>query len=117
MEMCKSIDDVISALAKVPRADGHATKKRYIICTCGAQPTIVGSIWKGYGVKIQRYPVPTVRAWRFVTKDGAGDAFTGGLLYALMRRADLDSCVHLALYAAQMAVQRTKPGFTFDGRP
>ena len=89
----------------------------YFSRTHGPEATIVGSTWKGFGVKVQRYPVPAVPAWRFATKDGAGDAFTGGLLYALMCNADLDSSVHMALYAAQVAVQRTKPGFDFANPP
>merc|ERR1712098_859252 len=58
METCKTMDDIVSFLAKVARADTDPKKKRYVIVTCGARPTIVASTWQGYGVKIQRYPVP-----------------------------------------------------------
>lgn len=116
-EMGRSIDDIVSWLAKHPRADGDPRRKRYVIATCGQRPTIIASTWRGWGVKVQRFPVPPVRAHRFVCKDGAGDAFVGGFLYGLMREADTDSCVQMALYAAQVSVQRTKPGFTFKDRP
>lgn len=116
-EMGRTIDDIVSWFAKHPRADGDPRRKRYVIATCGNRPTIVASTWRGYGVKVQRFPVPPVKSWRFVSKDGAGDAFAGGFLYGLMRSADLDSCVQMALYAAQVAVQRTKPAFTFKDRP
>lgn len=117
MEACKTLDDIISWLARQPRADGNAKKKRYVIATCGPRPTLVAATWRGYGVKVTRYPVPVVPAWHLHCKDGAGDAFTGGILYSLMMKASLDSCVHMALYAAQNAVQRTKPGFVFKDKP
>merc|ERR1712087_253422 len=98
--MGKDIDAVVTWLGKLPRADGDPGKRRHIIATCGRQPTVVAATWQGYGVKVMRYPVPPVRAGRYVCKDGAGDAFVGGFLYALMHEADIDGCVQMALYAA-----------------
>merc|ERR1712080_620304 len=117
METCQSIDETVSWLAQIPRADGNSEKRRFIIATCGVQPAIVASSWKGDGVKVRSYPVPPVRSYQFTSKDGAGDAFAGGFVYGLMREADLDSCVQMALYAAQVAVQRAKPSFSFKDRP
>lgn len=104
-------------LAKMPRADGNERRKRLVIATNGTRPCVVASLWRGFGVKIQRFPVPPVRHGRFVCKDGAGDAFSGGFLFGLMKEADLESCVQMALYAAQGSVQRTKPEFAFNNRP
>mmetsp|Transcript_52880 Transcript_52880/g.113340 ORF Transcript_52880/g.113340 Transcript_52880/m.113340 type:complete len:398 (-) Transcript_52880:57-1250(-) len=116
-EDCKGIDAVVTWLAKLPRADGDLSKRRHVVSTCGKQPTLVASTWQGYGVKVQRYPVPPVRAGRYVCKSGAGDAFAGGFLYALMNDADVDSCVQMALHAGHAAVQRTGPRLTFKDRP
>merc|ERR1712039_175878 len=87
-----SIDATVTTFAKIPRADGNDKKKRHIVVTCGTSPCIVASLWRGFGVKVQRFPVPPVRSGRFVSKDGAGDAFAGGFLYGLMNEANLESC-------------------------
>merc|ERR1712173_21114 len=92
-------------------------KRRHIVATCGKNPAVVASTWRGYGVKIRRYPVQPIRAGRYVCKDGAGDAFAGGFIYALMHEADTDSCVQLALYAAHVAVQRTGHRLVFRDKP
>ena len=31
------------------------------------EPSTVAATWKGYGVKVQRYPVPPIRAGRRMT--------------------------------------------------
>jgi adenosine kinase len=116
-DMGKDIDSVVTWLAKQPRVDGDSRKRRHIVVTCGQQPTIVASTWRGFGVKVRRYQVPPVRPGRYVSKDGAGDAFAGGFLYALLHEADVDSCVLQGLYAARVAVQRTGPRFDFRDRP
>eukprot|EP00434_Breviolum_minutum_P023342 symbB.v1.2.020591.t1/scaffold1691.1/size105682/8 len=113
----QDVDSVATWLAKMPRSDGENWKRRHVVITCGDKPTLVASTWKGFGVKVQRYPVPPVRSRSFVRKDGAGDAFAGGFLYGLMHEADVDSCVQMALYCASVAVQRTSPGFSFKGKP
>merc|ERR1712241_1241241 len=91
--------------------------RRYIVATGGKNPAVVASTWKGYGVKVQRYPVQPIRAGRYVCKDGAGDAFAGGFLCGLIHEADVDSCVQMALYAAHIAVQRNGPRFAFRDMP
>ncbi|CAJ1330609.1 unnamed protein product [Effrenium voratum] len=113
----QDVDSVATWLAKMPRSDGDTQKRRHVVITCGDQPTILASTWRGYGVKVQRFPVPPVRSRSFARKDGAGDAFAGGFLYGLMHKADVDSCVQLALYCASVAVQRTGPGFSFKDKP
>ncbi|CAK0904841.1 unnamed protein product, partial [Prorocentrum cordatum] len=105
-----TIDEVVTWLSKMPRADGNASKRRYVVVTNGCQPVVVASTWQGYGVKVQRYPVPPVRAGRCGYKDGAGDAFAGGFLCGLQLQLDADGCVQLALHAALCAVERPGPG-------
>lgn len=109
------IDEIAAWVAKMPQADPK--KKRYVVVTDGHAPAIVASTWRGHGVKVQRYPIPPIRTGRLQCKDGAGDAFAGGFLHGLMQQADLDTCVASALYAAQVAVQRQGPHFTFKDRP
>jgi len=116
-DLAGDIDAVATWLGRLPRADGDPGRRRHIIATCGRRPTVVASTWRGYGVKVQRYPVPPLKAGRYVSKDGAGDAFAGGFLYGLMQGADVDGCVQMALYAAHAAVQRTGPRFTFKDKP
>ncbi|CAE7501966.1 ADK [Symbiodinium natans] len=115
--LCQDVDSVATWLARMPRSDGEVERRRHIVVTCGSRPSLVASTWRGYGVKVQRFPVPPVRNRSFVRKDGAGDAFAGGFLYGLMHEADVDSCVQLALYCASVAVQRTGPGYSFKDKP
>lgn len=115
--LAQDVDSVATWLARMPRSDGEVQRRRHIVVTCGSRPALVASTWRGYGVKVQRFPVPPVRNRTFVRKDGAGDAFAGGFLYGLMHEADVDSCVQLALYCASIAVQRTGPGYSFKDKP
>lgn len=113
----EGIDAVITWVAKVPRADGNPRGRRYVIATDGREPVTVGSPWRGFGVKIMRYPVPPVRSSRFVSKDGAGAAFAGGLLYGLQKALSIDSCMELALFAAHAFVQTPPPNIAYRERP
>eukprot|EP00929_Paragymnodinium_shiwhaense_P008692 TRINITY_DN112651_c0_g1_i1.p1 TRINITY_DN112651_c0_g1~~TRINITY_DN112651_c0_g1_i1.p1 ORF type:complete len:410 (+),score=90.26 TRINITY_DN112651_c0_g1_i1:59-1288(+) len=116
-EKTTSVDDIAAWVAKIPRADGNERKKRQVMVTNGTKPVLVASLWRGHGVRVQKFPIPPLRAGKFVCKDGAGDAFAGGFLYGLTRDADLDSCVQTALFAAHGAVQRTRPFFWYKDRP
>eukprot|EP00928_Gymnodinium_smaydae_P053087 TRINITY_DN37164_c0_g1_i1.p1 TRINITY_DN37164_c0_g1~~TRINITY_DN37164_c0_g1_i1.p1 ORF type:complete len:421 (+),score=107.29 TRINITY_DN37164_c0_g1_i1:162-1424(+) len=116
-DAARGLEGALDWLAKIPRADGNERRRRRVIATAGSRPCVLASTWRGYGVVVQRFPVPPVRTGRFVTKDGAGEAFAGGFLYGLMREATLESCVQLALFAAQAAVQRTRPAFVFKDKP
>merc|ERR1719230_1388506 len=46
-------DAAATWLAKVPRADGNEKRKRHVVATNGTRPSVVASLWRGYGVKIQ----------------------------------------------------------------
>eukprot|EP00927_Polykrikos_kofoidii_P039676 TRINITY_DN34009_c0_g1_i1.p1 TRINITY_DN34009_c0_g1~~TRINITY_DN34009_c0_g1_i1.p1 ORF type:complete len:404 (-),score=72.67 TRINITY_DN34009_c0_g1_i1:59-1270(-) len=116
-EVGPTFEDAAIWLSKIPRADGNENRKRHIVATFGTRPCIVASLWKGYGVRLSHFPVPPVRAGKFIAKDGAGDAFVGGFLYGLMHEADLESCVQMALFAAHGTVQRRRPGFRYKDRP
>lgn len=113
----RGLDDIVTWLAKLPRVDADPLKRRYIVVTSGSRPVIVASTWQGYGVKVQRYPVPPVKAGRPVCKSGGGDAFAAGFLYGLLCETDLDNCMRCALYAAHVAVQRTGASFVFNDLP
>jgi len=116
-EWVGDIDAVASWLGRLPRADGDQGKRRHIVVTCGKEPAIVAATWRGYGVRVQRYPVPPVKPSRYVGKDGAGDIFAGGFLYGLLRGSDIDGCVQMALHAAQGAVQRIGPKLHLKDKP
>lgn len=110
-----NVEEIAAKMARLPQTDPR--KRRYVVITNGANPTIVASTWQGHGVKIQKYPVPPVKNGKLVCKEGAGDAFAGGFLYGLMRDANLDTCMQAALYAAQVSVQRQGPRFDFRDKP
>merc|ERR1719191_2307818 len=82
----------------------------YVIITQGADPTIVA--YRGH---ITTYPILTLPKERIVDTNGAGDAYVGGFLAALMKGKSVDQCCAAGAYAGSVIIQQS--GCAFPGKP
>ncbi len=81
-----------------------------VVITQGADPTIVAQ-----DGKVTLYPANKIPAEAIVDTNGAGDAFVGGFLSALVQDKEVAECVRTGNYAASTIIQRS--GCTFPEKP
>lgn len=89
-----SVANVALELSKLIKGGGKA------VITQGSKSTIVAS--EG---KTQEFPVPPLAADKIVDSNGAGDAFVGGFLAALIKGGDLAACCSAGNYSASVVLQ------------
>eukprot|EP00408_Alexandrium_pacificum_P042096 CAMPEP_0171266876 /NCGR_PEP_ID=MMETSP0790-20130122/58868_1 /TAXON_ID=2925 /ORGANISM="Alexandrium catenella, Strain OF101" /LENGTH=94 /DNA_ID=CAMNT_0011735593 /DNA_START=42 /DNA_END=326 /DNA_ORIENTATION=+ len=84
--------------------------KRKVVITQGSEPTIVAI--NGH---VTTYPVPALPKEKLVDTNGAGDAFVGGFLAALVKGKDIEGCCKAGTYAASVVIQHS--GCTYPAKP
>lgn len=97
-------------------ADGSAVaRKRMVVITQGADPTIVAI--NGH---VTQHPILALPREKLVDTNGAGDAYVGGFLAALSKGLPVAECCRAGAYAASVIVQHSgctypaKPDYTWD---
>ncbi|CAE7770391.1 ADK2 [Symbiodinium pilosum] len=99
---------IATRLSLVPMAGKKPHRK--IVITQGAEPIVVAE--RGH---VTLYPVPQLPSERIVDTNGAGDAFVGGFLAALLRGRKLADCCQAGSCAAVTVIQHS--GCTFPREP
>jgi len=87
------LKDGAKKAAALPKA--NAQRKRTIIFTQGSQPAVTY-----HDDKIEEWPVLPAKAEEIVDTNGAGDAFSGGLLAGLAQEKPFSECIRAAMFAA-----------------
>jgi adenosine kinase len=80
----------------------NKAQERTVIFTCGGSPAIVA---KG-AAPIAKYAPITLAPGQLVDENGAGDAYLGGFLAALVDGKSTEECFALAAYAAYVVIQQ-----------
>ncbi|KIY72524.1 Ribokinase-like protein [Cylindrobasidium torrendii FP15055 ss-10] len=93
--------DIGKAIAISPGSD--SARRRIVIITHGAQPTIVVS---SDTLEVQEYPVRKLEDSKIVDTNAAGDAFAGGLLGAYVLGEPFDECIDIGQKMAAMVIQQ-----------
>merc|ERR1711904_13750 len=96
---------IATRLSLIPSAKG---RHRYVIITQGADATIVAH--RGHCTS---YPNLQLPKERIVDTNGAGDAYVGGFLAALMKGKSVDQCCAAGAYAGSVIIQQS--GCAFPG--
>merc|ERR1719282_1185751 len=89
---------------------GNETEAQAYAEAEGWEPTIVAI----RGV-VTRYPVIALPKEKLVDTNGAGDAFVGGFLAALVKGKDMESCCKAGAYSASVIIQHS--GCTYPPKP
>jgi len=101
-----SVEGIAARLAKLPKFGAP----RHVVFTQGADPTIVAT-----AEKTTSYPVPALRPDQIVDVNGAGDAFVGGFLAAIIKGKSVDVAVNTGHYTA--ATILAVSGCVLTGKP
>jgi len=99
----EDIGEIALKIAALPKANTHRT--RLVLITQGALPTVVAE-----NGTLKEYPVLAIDSDDIVDTNGAGDAFVGGFLAALVRGKSTEQCIRSGQYAARVILQQ--PGCT-----
>jgi len=99
---------VAKRIAALPKANG--SRARVVVITQGCQPTLMTQ-----GREVVEIPVDKIPAHEIVDSNGAGDAFVGGFLAALIQNLPLEQCVLAGHYASSVILRVS--GCALQGTP
>uniref|UniRef100_A0A3Q1JQF5 Adenosine kinase n=1 Tax=Anabas testudineus TaxID=64144 RepID=A0A3Q1JQF5_ANATE len=85
-------------------------RQRVVVFTQGKDDTVAT-----VGEKVTMFPVLDIDQNHIVDTNGAGDAFVGGFLSALIQEHALEECIRAGHYAANVIIRRA--GCTFPEKP
>ncbi|KAI5121838.1 hypothetical protein M0805_003272 [Coniferiporia weirii] len=103
----KDLPAVARALALTPKS--NLSRPRTVIITQGPESTIVVSA--ADGAKAEIHPVDALKDEEIVDTNGAGDAFSGGVLGALVTGLSIDEAVKVGHKMGAMCVQLVGPQY------
>mmetsp|Transcript_8829 Transcript_8829/g.19993 ORF Transcript_8829/g.19993 Transcript_8829/m.19993 type:complete len:342 (-) Transcript_8829:76-1101(-) len=103
-----SVEFIATRLSLAPRAEGKPYRK--VVITQGSDSTVVAI----NGITTL-YPVNKIEEDKIIDSNGAGDAFVGGFLAALIKGKDMESCCKAGAYSAGVIIQHS--GCTFPAKP
>jgi len=103
----KDVAFIATRLSLIPSTK---SRKRTVVITQGADPTIVAI--NGH---VKEYPILALPKEKLIDTNGAGDAFVGGFLAALSKDLDIETCCKTGAYSASVIVQNS--GCTYPAKP
>jgi len=103
----KDLKAVAKAMALLPKT--NASRPRTVVFTQGAQSTIV--VTTDAPDKAQVFPVQALANEEIVDTNGAGDAFAGGFLGALVAGKSLEESVEVGHAMGAMCVRQASRSF------
>merc|ERR1719453_1027484 len=103
----KDVAFIATRLSLIPSTK---TRKRTVVITQGADPTIVA-----INGKVTTYPILALPKEKLVDTNGAGDAYVGGFLAALSKGLDMAQCTRAGAHSASLVVQQS--GCTYPETP
>ena len=98
---------IATAIAGLPNSD--ASRARTVVITHGAEPTTV--VRGDDQTNVKTYPVHPLKAEELVDTNGAGDAFAGGFLAALVVGKALEEAVDVGHKLARLGVTQIGPTY------
>ncbi|XP_061611984.1 adenosine kinase-like isoform X3 [Phyllopteryx taeniolatus] len=104
--------DDIGEIARLTRTlpKDNPARPRVVVFTQGKDDTVAT-----VGDKVTMFPVLDIDQNHIVDTNGAGDAFVGGFLSALVQDRPLEECIRAGHYAANVIIRRV--GCTFPEKP
>ncbi|XP_054454870.1 adenosine kinase b isoform X2 [Anoplopoma fimbria] len=104
-------DDIAEIAKKTQNLHKENPKRqRVVVFTQGSEDTVAT-----VGEKVTRFPVLDIDQNDIVDTNGAGDAFVGGFLSALVQEQVLEESIRAGHYAANVIIRRV--GCTFPEKP
>ncbi|KAF2084053.1 Ribokinase-like protein [Saccharata proteae CBS 121410] len=107
----KDIPTIARHMAQLPKA--NTQRPRTVIITQGLNPTVVAIGKQGGDVDIKEFPVHAIETEKINDTNGAGDAFAGGFLAAIVEGKDLDTAIDMGQWLAKLSIQELGPSYPF----
>jgi len=102
--------DVAFIATRLSLIPGAKSRKRTVVITQGADPTVVAI--NGHTTL---HPILALPKEKLVDTNGAGDSYVGGFLAALSKGKSIEECCKAGAYAASVIVQND--GCTYPAKP
>ncbi|AWP17799.1 putative adenosine kinase-like [Scophthalmus maximus] len=102
------IAEIAQKTQNLPKA--NAKRQRVVVFTQGKDDTVAT-----VGERVTMFPVLDIDQNDIVDTNGAGDAFVGGFLSALVQEHALEECIRAGHYSANVIIRRV--GCTFPEKP
>jgi adenosine kinase len=102
--------DVAFIATRLSLIPGAKSRKRTVVITQGADPTIVA-----INGQVTQYPIIALPKEKLVDTNGAGDSFVGGFLAGLSKGLPIEACCKAGAHAASIVVQHS--GCTYPAKP
>ena len=103
--------DVVAIARKAAEMPREGGKKRTVIFTQGALPTVVCVVEDGKTILESVYDIIKIEEDDIVDTNAAGDAFVGGYLSGLASDNDIEECINKGHYAANTVIQHSSCQF------
>ncbi|XP_061564208.1 adenosine kinase-like isoform X2 [Cololabis saira] len=104
----EDIAEIAQKTQNLPKENGK--RQRVVVFTQGKDDTVATVV-----DKVTMFPVVDIDQNDIVDTNGAGDAFVGGFLSALVQEQTLEECIRAGHYAANVIIRRV--GCTFPEKP
>lgn len=104
----EDIAEIAHRVQNLPKVNKN--RQRIVVFTQGREDTVAT-----VGDKVKMFPVLDIDQNDIVDTNGAGDAFVGGFLSALVQDQPLEECIRAGHYAAHVIIRRS--GCTFPEKP
>ncbi|XP_035262731.1 adenosine kinase-like isoform X1 [Anguilla anguilla] len=104
----EDIKEIARMAQRLPKE--NKKRQRIVVFTQGKDETVATK-----GDEVMTFSVVDIDQTEIVDTNGAGDAFVGGFLSALVQEHPLEECIRAGHYAANVIIQRV--GCTFPERP
>uniref|UniRef100_A0A8C6WPN2 Adenosine kinase n=1 Tax=Neogobius melanostomus TaxID=47308 RepID=A0A8C6WPN2_9GOBI len=106
--LTEDIAEIAKKAQNLPKE--NAKRQRIVVFTQGKDDTVAT-----VGDNVTVFPVLDIDQNDIVDTNGAGDAFVGGFLSALVQEHSLEECIRAGHYAANVIIRRV--GCTFPEKP
>lgn len=100
----KNIPEIAQHIADLPKKNSQ--RKRTVIITQGTDPTVVAIQGES---KPRQFDVKEIAKSEIVDTNGAGDAFAGGFMAAIVEGKDLDTAIDMGSWLAKLSLTQLGP--------
>merc|ERR1711977_69373 len=104
-----NVEDIAKEMASLPKKNDQ--RKRVVVITQGTEPTLVAQQAHDGEVTLSKYPVRAIGEEKIVDTNGAGDAFAGGFVAAIVQGKDLKTAVDMGQWLALLSIQELGPSY------
>jgi adenosine kinase len=105
----KDVKEIAKQIANMPKK--NSKRARTVIFTQGTDPTIAVSAKDSGDVDVKEVSVHAVSEDKINDTNGAGDAFAGGFVAAIVQGKSLEKAIDMGQWLAKLSIQELGPSY------